>query len=561
MSVNKEIRFSAKDTGVSQTMNRLRADSKRLHEDMLRDAQSSTSSQKEALKYYEEQIKLIERRNRLDRETSKFELKEKFDRGMESAAPTQRSKLAETFKQQMGQLDSDSESDKLQVQILRDLLETTKQQHREELRHESTESTKDRMHEERLSLGKEKDESRRETSPQSQGAIMAGVKGVMYARGLSNLLEQGERGGRGALSTVSSGLMMSGNPYAMAAGGIMEFLTGAFGLVQKQQQMVHTSAVLTGRETSSLAASGFGYGGTERIERIGMDREQYLQRYEGSVRSYGRGISEEQSMRDIYAEKAMGLDSGVVSQIQNLTRTMSEFSEVQQVTNEVHRAMVGTGALGSGNIDMARMNAIVSTAVQMQESRFQRTGLQTGFSERLGIMRGLEGMGGSFKDDQYKQATLQQLESGIATTPNKMVHAMKLRQARELFPEQNPFELFATIQSGDPRLIAPMIEQLASSTQDDTLLMQRMSDMFGGQLSPQNVVAITKGVRQGKKIEDMLPGQVGQGVAGEMYRERAQESTPAMNAEALKLWNEAIVKSTELMGSLTSKLETLLGLI
>lgn len=529
MAANKEIRFSAKDTGVSTLMQRLRSDSKRLHEDMLRDAQASTNSQKEAIKYYEQQISLIERRNKLDREQSKFSLKNRY-RQAASQKGADQDQLKDKYQKGLQQIKQGSEEDRMQVEILRELLDTTKEQHREELRHETKEGVKDRMHEERTQGGRNRWLDR----------------GMMSTVGLATAMGQNEAGMSGAVNMVSGGMMASDNSITSITGAIIKVATEAVQMVSKEKARVFEPSALMGQSVEGLIQKGFGFGGTNRIEEMGLGREEYLQRYANSLRSYGGTRSEEQVVRDIQAEKAYGLDSEATTQMQRLTRTMDQFSESQDVMYQIHRSMVGTGALGSSDVEYARMNEIVKTAVEMQQSRFMRTGLTDGFESRLQLMRGLEGFGGQFADDQYKRATLQQLESGVATTPNKMVHAMKLRKAREIAPGKNPFELFAQIQSGDPRLIAPLIEDLAGSTQDDTLLMQRMYDMFGGQLSPQNVVALTKGVRQGKNIADMLPQtDYNKAAYAQSLEQKAEQGESETFAKAMKVWNDTIHEATK----------------
>jgi hypothetical protein len=566
--MNKEIRFSAKDTGVADLMSRLRAESKRLYDDIAKDAKESSSSQKESVKYIEDQIKAIERRNKIDRESQKLSSRDKYESRMESATTDkQRTQIKDQFQKEMSDLNKDSQADKMQVELLKDLLETTRQNSQAEIKAEGKQAAEDRMHRERLNQDS-LDDNRRLQDQQSQpGFLQSAVKGVLYARGMSKMMEQGESGGRAALDSVSSGLMMSGNPYAMAAGGILDFLTGAFTLVQKQQQLVHQSGLLTGRTGESLVASEFGYGGSDqdRIERIGMDREEYLGRYNNSVKSYGKTIDESHAMRDIYASKTMGIDEGLVNEIQKLTRTMSGYGEVQGVTNQIYRSMYNTGALGKNNNERSRMADIINTAVSMQTDRFLRTGSQSGFDDRLKLMRGLEFAGGAYKDDRYKQATLQQLESGVGTMPNKMVHAIKLKTAKDMFPNMNPFELFSTIQSGDPRLIEPLLQQVMQSTDNETLGMQRMFDLFGGQLSAQNVVQLYK---KGKTRSDGgalavgLPGG-DWSVAGSSnaYRQMAQGGTPELNAEFLMMWNNAVAASAAQLMKLQNAIAGILNLM
>lgn len=563
--MNKEIRFSAKDTGVADLMSRLRAESKRLYDDIAKDAKESSNSQKESVKYIEDQIKAIDRRNKLDQAAQRLSARDKYERRMESATTDkQRGQIKDQFQKEMSDINKDSQADKMQVELLKDILETTRQNSQAEIKNESKQAAEDRMHRERLNRDSI-DDNRRIQDQQSQpGFLQSAVKGVMYARGMSKMMEQGESGGRAAVDTLSSGLMMSGNPYAMVAGAALDGLVGIFTLVQNQMKMVADTGHLTGAGAPALIQGGFGYGGADqdRIERIGMDREEYLGRYNTSVRSYGKGITESNAMRDIYVEKAMGLDQSVVNEMQRLTRTMSQYGEVQEVSNQIYRSMYNTGALGNDNTMYARMQDIVSTAVTLQSDRFMRTGLQTGFEDRLKMMRGLEFMGGSYKDDRYKQATLQQLESGVGTMPNKMVHAIKLKTAKDMFPNMNPFELFSTIQSGDPRLIEPLMQQVMGSTDNETLGMQRMFDLFGGQLSAQNVVQLYKNQKGGQKLSQALPSG-NWSLEGSMnqYRYLAQSGTSELNAEALMMWNDMIASSTKILAQFQSALSGLLNIL
>lgn len=557
--MNKEIRFSAKDTGVSNLMQRLRADSKRLHEDMMRDSQTATGSQREAIKHYEQQIRLLDQRNRLEREQARFSLTDRYESAMRGAKPEDQAAIREKYRAGMAGIDKDAQVGKMQVDILRELLQTTK----DGMSHDTKEGVKDRMHNERLAQDEMRSSERQESRPERESAVMAGVRGVMYARGLSNTLGQGEAGAQGMMDTITGGLMMSGNPMAMVAGGILDGLGSLFTLYSTQLKMMQTPAVLAGTNGEWAIENEYGYGGSNRIENIGMDREEYLQRLPQSMRSYGKGISEEQAMRDIYAEKAFGLNTELISQMQGLTRTMGDYNEANVMAADIHQKLLGTGMWGgSDEADFSRMAEIVGTVVGMQQERFMRTGLQSGFNERLSMMVGLEKMGGAWKDDQYKRATLQQLESGASTIPNKMVHAMKLREMKKIMPGANAFELSAGIESGDPRMIEPLMQGILSQTDDDTLAMQRVYDMFGGKLSKTNTAMLVRKMRSGQSITGELGSSSwSTGDYQDFMKRRSEEFTPEGSAAMMRLWNDTVAEATKIMGSFSKGLSDLLNLM
>ena len=121
----RKVTFTGVDNGVSNLMSRLREDSKQLTNELIRDAQQYSNTSRDQVQYIEEQIKAIERRNRIDAQGQRLIA----ERQRESGAISQ-----EQYQQQVSQIGVSQRADDLQVALLRELIETIKTTAREEIR-------------------------------------------------------------------------------------------------------------------------------------------------------------------------------------------------------------------------------------------------------------------------------------------------------------------------------------------------------------------------------------------------------------------------------------------
>jgi hypothetical protein len=111
MSEEKKISFSAVDNGVNNFMKRLQQDTKALYSEFAADAKKQSASQKEQLKYIQDQIKALERANELEREQSKIIL----DRQLKNRVLSQNQ-----YDKRLDKLNDSSAVNKLQTSMLTD---------------------------------------------------------------------------------------------------------------------------------------------------------------------------------------------------------------------------------------------------------------------------------------------------------------------------------------------------------------------------------------------------------------------------------------------------------
>lgn len=123
--MEKKITFSAEDKGVATYMERMKRNAEQLGRDMIRDARAYTTSGQEVVKVLEEQIRAMEKRNRVDSQLRRSDLEGRYQAGTISD---------KSYKQGVTELRQGTNEDRVQISLLRELIETTKLNAKEELR-------------------------------------------------------------------------------------------------------------------------------------------------------------------------------------------------------------------------------------------------------------------------------------------------------------------------------------------------------------------------------------------------------------------------------------------
>ena len=123
--MEKKITFSAEDKGVATYMERMKRSAEDLGRMMIRDARAYTTSGNEVIRVLEEQIKAIEKRNRVDSQMRRAELEGRFQAGTIKEGD---------YRKGITEIRQGTTEDRIQISLLRELIETTKYQGKEELR-------------------------------------------------------------------------------------------------------------------------------------------------------------------------------------------------------------------------------------------------------------------------------------------------------------------------------------------------------------------------------------------------------------------------------------------
>lgn len=459
MGRQTEIVFSARDNGVDSLMSRLRSSATELSRGMASEAISNTSNAKDAVRHYEDQIKLIERRNRLESQAAKISLERQRDKGLESAGDNKdkQREVKDDYQKNLKSIQTGSKEDQLQVELLRELIDEVRNSAKEENRAEDGRSHADRIHEERLNLrggivnfGRESNDSNtREESTRGGRSSRGGGRNTSDEIG--GVLE----GDAGSAAGSAIGMVATRIPAIAAAYGAFKGATAVWGAKEDQELQLRELAGLSGVSIGALMdrdVGGTKQGGYGPVD-LNVSREEFrstvlpqVSRAQGSI----KGILGESGvgMQALEIQKGMGIGPEIVSSLIQSLRTTENPGSVQNTTQHLYRRLDAEGAYGERGMDMSRMSDIMESFVNLKQGAFMRHGEMTGTGMYIDLLGRFEGLGGAYKNDQYKTSTIQSLDRGMTSSSSPEVEAIKMGILRDLNPEKGFFDLQAEMEKG-----------------------------------------------------------------------------------------------------------------
>lgn len=453
----REIVFNARDNGVSSMMSKLRQSANEMGRDLVREALANSSNAQDAIKYYEQQIRLIEKKNKLQQQGSRMGLDNRYQSALNQPGAN-KSQITQKYKEQLVQLQKGGREDQIQVDLLRELIETVKLTSGQEIKSDGKNSMRESSGIERALLGgaggeflelsdklsSEKSGGRNKTS----SGVGVGERVANAASGLRNMAGSGDAMG---MAGSAAGMLGKANPWVMAAMAIVGLGTMGHAARAKREMPAREFAGLSGMSISSIIDKQIGtsdmgeYGAID----LNVSRNDFLSKHVPSaIRSAGTSrFAGQRAMRHLEIEKGMALGEGTAGQIERLTRVLEGSTTAQTTAAKVYSSMYGTGALGQGNQDMARMQDIMQGFLQFQDSQFMRAGV-TDSTTTFGMMRKLQQMGGRFSRDDYAMDTIGRLNTGLSQAGTAEAQAIKFDVLRRANPNKSFFELQMEMEKG-----------------------------------------------------------------------------------------------------------------
>lgn len=444
MATRKEIIFSARDTGVADTMAKLRNSANELGRDLIRDSRNFTTSGKEAVRYIEEQVKAMERRNKLDKEQARLVLDKEKSQGLASAkTPEDRREVQQEFQTGMAELDSDKRTDEMQISLLRELIETTKNTAREEISEDRKDVTKQIQADKSVAeLGLAPDQDEVEALKKS---IQRQELGDVYdsegeeknkfdvARGAKRVTDEGASalskpneiwavaGTLAMIPFVGDGLSMLANKAMGEASQRMDARSSASGRMGGTASTGGANAYgMTEAEALGKYGGQFS-GGVSRAGAVGGSLTSSIQRDLGNVGS-------EEAMK---LEMGMGVNAGALDQLGGLLGYNSanidpgKRSSVGGIMFDlITKSMSDTGLMGKDGQATGNLNPIISQTNQVLSS-LTNTLESVSVPGALAGMSGLTSLGGSFADPERMGQRYMQVQQGLTDTSNPFAQAMK----------------------------------------------------------------------------------------------------------------------------------------
>jgi hypothetical protein len=476
MTEDKKVRISVEDSKLKD----LKRTATELANDMIRSSRQYTTSSKEVLRDLEDQIKLIEKRNRLDKETQISGVRTKFAAGEINKGALQKG---------VTDIRTASQQDNLQVSLLREVIDTIKQTSKNEIR-------EDRIGvEKRIRSDKTVNQLGVTGDPQLalQRTIQQGLLGDLGEE------ESGQRGrfkafgrfGRGTGRAFNTGAQLGTSRNEMYA------LAGLVGLtpIIGQGMSALANRFLSAGETAetsmtsyATANMGMGYGGARKAWSdikggswaygLGMNPSEALSRRADIRRSIGFNVGGDDFQQLMGAEKFVG--AGSVGQLAGVSRYgQGDIVKVIRVLEgnqrNVTRLTENIGAYVQAS------NAALNISSSVDEKMMAKT--------IMGVSRatGQSGIG-------LNQVT--GAIQGLGGTGNPIVKSLMMRSFRQANPNASLFDIQAMME--DPltnigRGGGQFFENIKSMTGGGQMYKQVLHSVFGGKLSRTRIGEILQG--------------------------------------------------------------------
>lgn len=467
----KKIVIEGQDAGFSSMLNKLRRESKDISKEMLADAKRYEMSGKESMSFLEDQIKAIERRNKLEAEGRRFQEIEKYTPKINQATnKKERKAVEEELSSRLAQIDRETGQDQMQTRLLREISETLKEEARDEI-NENPESVQRAIRaaerndfaglspEETAKLKYQRDLTQ---SPDEGGSVsnFAQVIGAGVVRDIGGLVAQLPNAGSG-LDLLTPFASVAGTTAGAGVGATVGFGAGALNS--------GTSGTAAGRGAIEGAALGseigkqIGQFAGQALTRHLNEQEQYNRTRFQLMNLTGESISQP-SLTEYGISAAEGL--GVMEQgTRQAGRSISQ-SEVEDMisvrsrglTTEIAAQFFGaerTGG-GKGSNEMARLigvleeiptiNRVIYSEIASNQMNLMQTMRQTrdevSSEESLRMLMSFDKAGGQFAaENPLSLQNVQSVMQSMSDPQNDFVQARQFGILREMFPEASFVDL------------------------------------------------------------------------------------------------------------------------
>ena len=292
--------------GIEGDSSGFRREAEQLARDMIRSSRQYSTSSKEVLKDIEDQIRAIEKRNKLDAEFKRIRLESLRERG--DVTGTQ-------YTQQSRSLINEYRQDELQTRLLREVIDTIIRTSKDEIREDRTNVEKTVRESRTIGrLGVQGDELKALKETIQAGTIeqinkseiqqRAGLNMAKYANmamstggvlGAGDLSGLAMMGGRGLMSGMG-GVGLAGGLGLAGGAGILAIIAAAISGNKRVFQEARDYAITTQTGGEALFGARNAFGEGNMFQAMGMSTYQGMNTYARMMRATG---GRQMSMNDI----------------------------------------------------------------------------------------------------------------------------------------------------------------------------------------------------------------------------------------------------------------------
>jgi hypothetical protein len=503
--LEKRISFQGVDSGVTSMMEKMRQSSKNLGADMISDARKYSQQSKDQLGFIEDQIKAIEKRNRLERESQEITARQSLK--------------GNALATKLGAISTMSSQDDMQTKLLRELIDTIKLTSKEEIAEDrkSVESTLKRFSsdpsqftpEEQLKAAYQQEL----LAPKGKGkGIMGDVfAGTFLANALQGVLSNLANFAGAKDEEQAIGSLLGGIPVV---GGI---LGASYGRAREEQYQYDISSSrlrgLTGRGVSTLGSfNRFGYSGTEAA---GMMEGYYS----------AAGTSNINTSNILASGRAFSLDQGA---IQDRLR-VGRFSQGGQggFLDEMTRILKASGL----EEDRVLFGEILKNQTQLV-NEFSQSAEVVNQGIATGAIMAFDKVGGGFSmSDPRSIQRISQINQALSRPSNDIMQAENIALLRRSNPNAGMFDILKMQEQGiqNPELIKGVLGNISDRYGDNSqYAMLALQKRLGLSFSATEQLYKNRGAIMSGSMtsEDIV------GMTGEQVSKEAQLSTAKLDVSA-----------------------------
>ena len=519
--------FEGRDSGIGSMMDKLKRSSEDLGRGLIRDARAFTVSSKESVRYIEDEIKAIERKNQILIDSRRIELDQNRAKGLQGAGsnPVFRNAVESGYSKQVAKLDSESATDKIQIELLREMIDTIKTTARQEIV------------EDRKNVTDQIRTSETVDALNPQGDEFQVFKETIQKEMLG---QSGSDGGVSGGAVLSRGVGVASNPmYAAGAlAGMLPFGIGvgaamgmnmALGAAEGRLSALSSAQAIGGAgrtfgmpnvdNISDLAA-----GKLSRLHSIGMTEGDMLKTLPAVMRAKGSsGNAGGVAMDMMFAEKGLGLDQGTLGSFLQGAVRGGGASGVSDPLQTVIKGFQTSGLLGSGN-DMSKLPELVGMQNSLMAEQILRLdNIDVGIN--TSVLRELSDAGGAFKNPTVLARVAGALDQGIRSPSNQFAQAIQFGVMGRMNPNASRFELMEMQEQGlqNPAILQGMLAQAQSmSGGNKNIMMENLKAMFP-QLSFSQTRTLTEGFLSGETDFSKTIDEITAGTKGVNIEQRAKD--------------------------------------
>lgn len=411
-------------------------------------------------------------------------------------------KINNQYKKEVEEQKRAEAEDKIQIQVLKDILAAINSTSRQEISTEQFEARRESQNEQirdlsevggavevAQQLNEERTPDPDEPSNNNRGG---GAAGFIQDGGriINGSPVDAAQGGAGMMGIAS-------NPYVAAVLATAAVGYGAVSQLAGRETSASELAALTGTSSERIATSDIGsteFGSSSSPLDYNVKREEFLSQYmPRAIRSAGTTENaEERAIQQIEIDKGLGLTQGTASQIEKIIRVSGE-SSAQTLTAEIYNALRDAGELGEDGKDLAKLDEYMRGFIQMSEQAF----MQFGVSENqgtIGAIKELTKLGGNFEREDYTIDATRRMNAGLVQGGSAESQAIKMDILRQNNPDLGFAELQAEMQKGlnSEKYASSLFDFAKNSSQDVNNQALVFNELTGGQMRMADILQMMK---------------------------------------------------------------------